>query len=312
MGRFVWKCMFFLLGVTGVLAGIALAVPYNEDGFLREYFVKERMLAEPDRSPAVVLLGGSNVAFGFHSAELSARLRCPVINAGLHAGLGLKFIVDEAFPHLRPGDVLVFSPEYGHFFHHTAYGGQALADVFWLGRGRFLTELNLQQWRALADNTPRFLRSKVEYFLVSRLLPSKENLYRQSAFNAYGDVEAHWGRPHRPFHVVPQPEDLPELNAPFCTWLLSRLAGLEARGVKVILLPPAMAASGYANERGSIGRVEEMFRSGGFPFVCPPSVMAYPDSLFYDTQYHLDGEGALRHSRDLAGYISLPIFTGVE
>jgi hypothetical protein len=122
MKRFLKMAALFIAVLMLALVALAIALPYNRNGFLREQAVKMRMLSCHGRKAAVVLLGGSNVAFGYDSELISDSMNMPVINAGLHASAGLKYIIDDCFPRLRTGDILVFSPEYGHFFGKMAYG----------------------------------------------------------------------------------------------------------------------------------------------------------------------------------------------
>lgn len=120
MRKFFYNLIVFVLVFIGVILILAFVLPYNKNGYMREQEVKMAMLSVPDRKPAVVLLGGSNVAFGYDSEMLSDSLGMPVVNAGLHASIGLKYIIDDCFPRLRRGDILVLSPEYGHFFGDMA------------------------------------------------------------------------------------------------------------------------------------------------------------------------------------------------
>ena len=145
MKRFLIRTIAFTCLFVGVLFILNLILPYNPDGYMREYFVKTARLDSTDRNK-VVILGGSNVAFGYDSKLLTDSLNRPVINAGLHAGLGLKFIVDDASRYLKRGDILVLSPEYEHFFAATAYGGHPLADIFYLSDGRVASLLDMKQW----------------------------------------------------------------------------------------------------------------------------------------------------------------------
>ncbi len=47
--------------------------------------------------------------------SLSRKLGTPVINYGLHAGLGIDVIAERAAQVIKPGDIVVFAPELSHF-----------------------------------------------------------------------------------------------------------------------------------------------------------------------------------------------------
>lgn len=299
MKRFSLQVWIFIGVMIIALVSIGIILPYNQNAYLREFFVKERILQNPERHPAIVLVGGSNVAFGFNSPLIGDSLGFPIINTGLHAGLGLKFIVEKTFPYIEKGDILVFSPEYGYFFEDEAYGGLAFTDLFFLNNGKDAYATNPLQWRILIQNTPRFLRNKVEDQIIGSFFPNKETIYRLSSFNSNGDVVAHWGQKHDLIKIDIQKRVPRPVNARFMNWLGDQLQYISKKDIHIVMLPPVLAATEFANTKDEINLVDSALRRIGFPFICAPEEMAYHDSLFYDTFYHLDSLGAAIHSEDL-------------
>ena len=60
----------------------------------------------------IVLVGGSNVAFGFNSELLEKEFpEYEVVNFGLYAGLGTKIMMDLALPFVGEGDMVFLIPE---------------------------------------------------------------------------------------------------------------------------------------------------------------------------------------------------------
>ncbi|HPG73671.1 MAG TPA: hypothetical protein PLM49_05215, partial [Bacteroidales bacterium] len=47
------------------------------------------------KSPKIIFAGGSNLPFGIDSKMIQDSLHTPVVNLGLHAGLGLDFMLNE-------------------------------------------------------------------------------------------------------------------------------------------------------------------------------------------------------------------------
>lgn len=62
--------------------------------------------------PKIVLVGDSNVVFGFNSDEIEKSLDMPVVNMGLSADLGNAFLENIAKSNLRNGDYLVLCQYY--------------------------------------------------------------------------------------------------------------------------------------------------------------------------------------------------------
>lgn len=304
MKRFIFYICNYSILLTSCLVLIGLTVPYNKDGFMREQFVKNKMLADTKRTSSIVLLGGSNVAFGYKSNTITDSLNIPVINAGLHAGIGLKFILDNCERYLRKNDILVISPEYSHFFKKDAYGNQPLTDIFYLSMKDSYRLMDINQLWNILNYTPAFLKSKIEYFLVNALYPSYPTIYRMSAFNSYGDVVAHWQNTNIRFSTKSSVQELrSQENTDYMKRFFSQLKSLKEKGVKIIAYPPAISETSYHNLNIDIEWIEQEFKANGTPFACPPYSVSFADSLFYDTAYHLNEQGAELHSLHLINII---------
>src|SRR5436190_21804250 len=66
-------------------------------------------------SPKVVVIGGSNAAFGIDSETLERGLCKPVVNMGLHAALGFRYMTAEVVDQLGAGDVVIVTLENSNF-----------------------------------------------------------------------------------------------------------------------------------------------------------------------------------------------------
>ncbi len=132
MKNFYKKIGLAALVTVVLLLLIIFLVPYNPKGYIREQIIKQSMLSAENRKPAIILVGGSNVAFGYDSKIICDSMNMDVVNFGLHAGFGLKYIIDDLSQYIKKGDVIIISPEYAHFFDKMAYGEKPLADIFYL------------------------------------------------------------------------------------------------------------------------------------------------------------------------------------
>ena len=88
----------------------------EQDGYLQAYNKKCQLL-EDTPSPRIIFVGGSNLAFGLDSQRIKDSLNINVINYGLHAGIGLKYMIDDISTYARKGDIIVFAPEYLSLIH---------------------------------------------------------------------------------------------------------------------------------------------------------------------------------------------------
>lgn len=101
-----------ILLIAGILITLILAItmlPMEQDGYLQAYNKKCQLL-EDTPSPRIIFVGGSNLAFGLDSQRIKDSLNINVINYGLHAGIGLKYMIDDISTYARKGDIIVFAP----------------------------------------------------------------------------------------------------------------------------------------------------------------------------------------------------------
>ncbi|HEV8523640.1 MAG TPA: hypothetical protein VGQ71_04010, partial [Terriglobales bacterium] len=61
-----------------------------------------------------IFVGGSNLIFGLRAGPLSRRIGAPVVNYGLHAGIGIDVIAARASDLIGPGDLVVLATEALH------------------------------------------------------------------------------------------------------------------------------------------------------------------------------------------------------
>ena len=60
----------------------------------------------------IYVVSGSSSFFSLDTKVLSQAAGRPVINLATHAGLGLPYLLDRAEREMRPGDTIIFTPEY--------------------------------------------------------------------------------------------------------------------------------------------------------------------------------------------------------
>lgn len=297
MKRFVSKTILFALLLTVSMTVVAVINKryFFADNYLNEFPVKQKLISSTP-SPKMVVIGGSNVAFGIDSKTLSDSLGIPVVNAGLHAGLGLRYIMNANTPLLRKGDILVVMPEYGHFFNRGAYGGTSTISVV----PYFATAEDLQQL-----NVPQFMNVARGFCHATVLMlfegtkgmahPASESStfkYLKSGFDERGDEVSH--------RVKPTDKDMTNYHcSPSFTEFISLVHDMECRGIRVLLLPPAILDTELAADRPMIDTLVRRFRSVGIPYQAPLNTFAYPAKYLYNSSYHLNADGVVRNTHNV-------------
>lgn len=281
MKRFVVNILLFFTIICVCLLGLAFLVPPAKTHYMYELCLKNERL-DTLASPRLILVGGSNVAYGMESGLLQDSLRMNVQNMGLHAGMGLRLILSELSKRLRSEDVVVLMPEYQHFFKDAAYGNEEALPyaVMYMGVS-LLDEMNLPQYQSLITGLPKASIGNIKT-LLSPL--TRDDVYTALAFNKYGDVVAHYGKPGK----FVEPEIIEgAINYRYMEELASLMSDLKAKGIRVYIFPPVMISSAYEINKKRINELENEMKSKGIGFEISPTETLQPDSLAYDSNYHM-------------------------
>lgn len=287
MARFLKKLLAFSGGLVVLCAiGVALpATPRTSTSMIFAKIDKDALLAEP-RTPRLILVGGSNLSFGINGALIRDSLGLWPVNTGVHAALGLVYMMDNVVKHIRPGDVVVLAPEYGHFYRRTAYGAEELLRTVFDVDPSSIDELGWDQWVNILPSLPKYAFSK---FKPTEYLGTTESLvYSRRSFNEYGDVDAHRDLPRESFRPGLY------LRGAFNTDVLDRVQAfekaVEQRGGRLYVTFPGVQARSVEQSADEIRRVEAELGKH-FDVLGSPTRYAFPDSLMYNTAYHLSWEG---------------------
>lgn len=118
--RRLFILIFKMLFLTAILLiFFASIMPQNEHMYNAALIEKVERL-ETIEGPKIVLIGNSNVAFGFESRTIEEEFGMPVVNMGLHGALGNAFHEEMVKINVAPGDIYVIC--------HTDYGDDDKID----------------------------------------------------------------------------------------------------------------------------------------------------------------------------------------
>lgn len=240
---------------------------------------KHRRLAQLT-SPRLILVGGSNLAYGVNSARLENLTGRQVVNMAVQGSLGARFMVAEVAKEMRQGDVIYVALEYEHFFRLPVDGEATLLRSLTVNP-RLATLLTPQQALKLVRLVPEVLQENVESlaFQVINPLRGRPNLRFQ--FDRYGDFVGHQGRSTRNPHLT-RAKEARAIQPDLLTVLRDFDNVARAAGAQVVFGFPAVAES--AAPVGA-ARIREALQ--GLQVVGQPADFVFPDSYFYDTAYHL-------------------------
>jgi hypothetical protein len=202
-------------------------------------------------------------------------------------------MLDNTSKYLAEGDILIIAPEYNLFFGNNAYGGTELTTLFYLDPS-ICKGFNIKQVKTLIFGTKNLLRD----YLLSSIRTENQDYYKTSGFIEYGDYVEHWSMQPRPYKHASL-DDFKTINMRFLDYYKNAVEALRNRGVQVVIIPPSIAETSYKMIEDRLTLLFSEFDRRDLSFAIPPQESAYPDSLFFDSYYHLGYEGVLIRTKQL-------------
>ena len=298
--------LVLLLPVSLLAAGAALPEYYGGSYYAELPELYRRLRTAEGKK--LVVVGGSNIAFGVDTAQLEGTLReygfgytvCPF---GLYAAVGTSAMLDLAEDCLGEGDLVVLAIEPTVETFSTYFG----ATAFWKcaeSAPELLPALSGAKRAAMAGNYIGYLQERTA-IARSGLLPRAEGAYARSSFDGTGNmVFDRAGNAMLLGYDSAAPIDLAAvpIEDAFAQQVNGFCAAAEQRGAQVVLSFSPMNRG--AMEEGWEEAVWPWFCTLMETFACPvisdPNDYIMDSGWFYDNNFHLNTAGARVRTHALA------------
>lgn len=280
------KISIFTLGLLCIQALIHF-IPIDKSNYFAAIKDKHAAL-KSSSNPRVIIAGGSNVAFGFDSGWLSNEINLPVINMGLHGALGLKFILNDIFPYIHKGDILLLVPEYFQFYNNNYKGFSRtlseLLDTYPAG----IVSLDLIQFFNIRDEYFPRLRSK-----LLRLNSETEKVpyYNRYMFNQFGDAIIAT-TPAKNISNAPLIKDTDIFNPQSVFFLNNYYENVKKKGGEIYFIYPASRKINCMAANQKMQDLDmKLHQILEIPILSAPLDSCLEEQFFFDTEYHLNQDG---------------------
>lgn len=280
-----------------VIGSFPRAFDYDYDSSL----VDKYMRLHTTEGKRIILVGGSNLAFGINSAMIEEQFTgYTVINMGVSVHYGMRPLFDLLRANAHEGDIIIFCPEYD-YAAYAARETEAVTNWLYLESNYdILKDLNLQSNPVLLERFGTYLYMKGEYLPGKKI--STNPVYARSAFDQYGDLIAHRNPGNVSGFTVPETtlitdegmtlyneacRELTELGALCCFSFPTNPCGIATESEKDAKLAEFKALL----EAGLDGKY--------ITIISDMSDYFFPGPLFYDSMYHMTLEGAVVRTEQL-------------
>lgn len=252
--------------------------------------------AESVNKPKIILVGNSNVVFGFDSERIEKEMRMPVVNMGLHGGLGNAFLEEYSKSIIKKCDIVIVS--------HLSYDDDDKIPDPSLAWITLEWHKNLWKSSVRLKDLPCLLQAYPQYFLRTFKLWShitKElddgSVYRRNTGNKYGDI------------LIDEPCKIDfsqsGVNIPAvgdtCVKRLNELNSfVKEKGAVLLVASYPIAYGEYTPDKENYLNFEKDLKSRlECDVISDFSDHFIPYDFFYDTQFHLTGKGAEIHTEQV-------------
>jgi hypothetical protein len=253
------------------------------------------------KAQKMILLGGSNVSFGINSKVLENKFQKPTVNMGIHAGIGLRYMINDIKLYLKKGDLIILIPEYEHFYTDNFYGDVELASIIFDIEPQSKNLLNRKQWIHLLKYLPTFSAKKIKNFIPT-LIRDKNvdiDIYHRKSFNEYGDAYLHWTLPNQNYIHAPLLKGDEKVNEEVISFLKEFKLFVNQKGARLLIFPPVIDNTSFNNKKTIITKIAKELKNNDIAFECEPISFCYNDSLFFNSYYHLNKFGVDKRTLQL-------------
>lgn len=290
MKKFLVKLLLFIIPGLLIFSVIVYLPPskaYQKSLFYS--IIDKNKLLENTPGPRLIFIGGSNLSFGLDCKMIKDSLQIEPINTGIHLGLGLKYMLSNAGNYIRQNDIVIVCPEYQQFYGDIANGELELLSVIIDVYPESFKFLDHKQYYSLLRNIPMYMESKWNGLIDKADIDTLVGIYDRKAFNSFGDAFIHWKFTKE--KVIPFGKIEGKLNSDAFKALENFRNLVNMRKANLFITFPCYQDLSFKNAVPQIKEVERCLIKYGYNLLSKPERYIIPDSLIFNTPYHLTKKG---------------------
>ncbi len=299
MKKFVHRILIYsgiIFGCTALLWRILISVKNDYCIHSHETDVfKQIERLDTMSSPKIIIIGGSGCGFGISSPLLYQHYNMNVSNTGTHAGLGLCLQINLVRNYISTHDIVIVIPEYEQYTK-LYYGDETALRILTSTKPEGYKQLSLLQQLHLYKYVPMAFSDALKSKGMGTFGDTIP--YAKEAVNEYGDVERYVNRNHQNKEWKPNVFSGLISEIPFL-FLAEFYKECKEKQAHLLIFPPALRHEAFKRNENKIEKIWGRLKKYELPIVSTPCNYCLPDSLYYDTDYHLTYEGVIIRTNKL-------------
>ncbi len=138
------------------------------------------------KEPKIILVGNSNVSYGIDSKLLQDEFNMPVVNMGLHGGVGNAFNENVAKINICKDDILIVC--HSDYSDEDEITAPELVLITFDCNKEVLPAFRMKDYKKLIKAYPNYLKKSFMLWITNTGNLDTGGSYSRNAFNKYGDV----------------------------------------------------------------------------------------------------------------------------
>lgn len=292
----MWKFILKLILFLGITAGFLLHLSPQYLGNYQASLIDKVQRLESIHEAKIVLIGDSNLAFGIDSEKIEEAFGMPVVNMGLHGGLGNAFHEEMARLNIAEGDIYIIC--------HCSYSDDGLlknSELAWItleNHPSLWKILRKEDYLPMIKSYPVYLKKCIALWLTDSGNKMDEGVYSRAAFNEYGDIE--WADNGQEYVFKDGDIFVPQISDNVCERLNDLNIYLKERGATLLIAGYPITKNETTPEAELYIKFQkELEEQLDVPVISDFTDYFYPENYFLNTEYHLNTLGKRERTAQL-------------
>lgn len=250
------------------------------------------------KEPKIILVGNSNLTFGINSEMIENEFSMPVVNLGLHGGLGNSFHEEMSKLNIRTGDIVLVA--YSDFSDNDKITDTELAWETIEYNYDLWKIIRIKDWPDMIAAYPKYLLNTYIYYVTKKGNADNHSIYSRSMINKYGDSIFDRNRNMNYDEYCNYKINIPIINDTFVERVNKFNDFVESKGATLLLIGyPIMDGDNSPKKIEYKKFTNDLKEKLKCNVISEYSDYLIPYKYFYDTFLHLNNEGAIIRTKQL-------------
>lgn len=277
--------------------------------------LKENIL-KTSSSPRILIIGGSGASSSIDSATIKEKTGYNPVNLGIYAGVGMRFVLNQARESMKKGDIILLAPEY-ELLQQPNYGdGHLLLELLHENPTYIFKVLTPHSIIVMTRAFPGWLQLQVSELwthIKRKLYPKEKNfiekLYTIDNVNKFGDLDTSVVKnTHLSTAEILKDAKFvrDHIDPRNLTLIKDFFSEARSKGVKpFIVLPAVPALIKGDNDVAVTSQYAELVSTVGMESIIGyPGYFVFANDLFLDSLGHLTSPGKKERTEKILKLLS--------